>query len=137
MAGLRAIMTLAALNIPTGSPLAALWVGSLFVTSGQVGMLAVGVVAVAMFGFSIGLVWVLGAASARYDALTGRPGTVRRHVGWLRPMASERLDSERSRTGLTWLERLLVVTVVLTALAFELWFLFLSGSPFDQRTGRI
>ena len=135
-AGLRVIMTLAAINLFTGSPLAALWLGSRFVSSGQTSMTAVAVVAGVMFGLSLGLSHVLGAASARYDALTGVPRTVRRHTPWLRPMAPERLDSQSPGSGLTFMDRLLFVTVVLVILAFEVWFFFFSGSPFDQRTGR-
>ena len=37
---------------------------------------------------------------------------------------------------LTALEYLLVGMVILAVVAFEVWFFFYSGSPFDQRSGR-
>ena len=128
--GLNAAMGLAAINIWTGAPLLALWVGSRIVeTSSSVTMLSVFVIAVVLFAASLGLIYLLNVASLAHDRLTGRPQTVRRHVPCLRSMRAERVNWERDRTEITFVERLLVIMVVLAFLAFEAWFFFASPSP--------
>ena len=128
--GLSALMALSAVNIWTGAPLLALWVGSRVVTSAsQVTMMSVFIIAVVLFATCLALIYVLGWASGEYDRLTGKPQTVKRHVPWLRSMRAERVAYEREREGLTPLERLMVVMVVLAFLAFELWFFIASPSP--------
>ena len=127
--GIDAVMALAAINIWTGSPLLALWVGSLVVSSSQVTMSAVGLIVLTMFATSLALIAVLNAASATHDRLTGREQTVRRHVPWLRSMRAERISDERVRDPLTMLDRILVVVVVVAVLAFEAWFFIADPSP--------
>jgi hypothetical protein len=127
--GVDAVMALAAINLWTGSPLLALWVGSQVVSSSQVTMGAVALVAVTMLATSLVLIAILGRASAAHDRLTGRTQTVRRHVPWLRSMRDERVDWERNRATLTALDRLLVAVVVLAILLFEAWFFITDPSP--------
>jgi hypothetical protein len=52
-------------------------------------------------------------------------------------MRGEREMYPGDRLTVTTLERVLVVVVVLAVAAFEIWFFFFSGSPIDQRTGRV
>ena len=127
--GLNVVMTLSAINIWTGSPLLALWVGSRLVTANRLTMTAVAVVAAVMLATSLALIYVLNAASEANDRLLGRKQTVRRHVPWLRSMRAERVEWEREHVELTAMERILVVCVVLAAVAFEVWFFFFSPSP--------
>ena len=130
-------MTLATLNIWTGAPLAALWVGSRLTGGERITMPAVGVTAGLIFFFCWLMIRLLARLSARHDALTGRQATVRRHAPWLRSMSGERSHGAPGETAtLTALEYLLVGMVVLAVLLFEVWFFFYSGSPFDQRSGR-
>jgi hypothetical protein len=129
--GLEAGMALAAVNIWTGSPLLALWVGARVATSTRPSMTVLFVVAVVMFGTALALIAVLNRLSLAHDQLTGRPQMVRRHVPWLRSMRAERVEYERDRQGLTLLERLLVVMVVVAFLAFEAWFFIASPSPIE------
>lgn len=127
---LQAAMALAALNIWTGAPLLAVWVGSRVVTSStQVTMGAVALVVVVLFASCLALVWVLSWASATYDEITGRRQTVRRHVPWLRSMRAERVNYERAKHEVTLLERMLVIMVAVVVIAFEVWFFFFSPSP--------
>ncbi len=127
---LQVAMALSAINIWTGAPLFALWVGSRATTSSTtVTMAPVLLVVVVLFTGCLALTYALSWASARYDALTGRPQMVKRHVPWLRSVRGERVDYERDRKGITPLERLLVIMVVLAFLAFELWFFIASPSP--------
>lgn len=127
--GLEAAMVLCTLNIWTGAPLLALWVGSRAVDSTQVTMSAVFLVVVVLFASCLALIWALNLASAAHDQLTGRRQAVRRHVPWLRSMRAERVDYERSRTTVTVLDRIVVGMVVLAVVAFELWFFIASPSP--------
>lgn len=127
--GLAALMALASLNIWTGSPLLALWVGSKVVGGSGLSMGAVGVVVVVLAVLVLALASALGRLGARYDELTGRPPPPRQPAPWLRSMRAERDRHAAEKRGLTALERLLVVTVVLAVSAFEVWFFFFSGSP--------
>jgi hypothetical protein len=128
--GLSALMALAAINIWTGAPLLALWVGSRVVSSStQVTMGSVFLIVVVMFATGLVLIWLLNWASTTYDRITGRPRTVKRHVPWLRSMRAERVDYEREKQEITPLERILVISVVLAFLVFEAWFFIASPSP--------
>ena len=128
--GLQIGMALAAVNIWTGAPLLAIWVGSRVSASATtVSMGPVLLVVVVLFVTCLGLIYVLSWTSTRYDALTGRPQSVKRHVSWLRSVRGERVNWERERNAITPLERLLVIMVVLAFLAFEAWFFIASPSP--------
>jgi hypothetical protein len=127
--GLDAVMILAAVNIWTGSPLLAVWVGSRVVSSSRPTMGALFLIVVVLAAMSIALIYVLNSASAAHDRLTGRRQAVRQHVPWLRSMRAERVETERSKRELTVLERVLVITVVVAILLFEVWFFFFSPSP--------
>jgi Mn2+/Fe2+ NRAMP family transporter len=127
--GLEAAMILAALNIWTGAPLFALWVGSRVVNSMQVTMGAVFLIAATLFASCLGLIYALSWASIQHDRITGRKQTVRRHVPWLRSMRAERVDWERTKTSVTTLDRVMVIMLVLAVIAFEIWFFVASPSP--------
>jgi hypothetical protein len=130
-------MALATLNVFTGAPLLGLWVGSRLVDDGQISMLAVFGVAVVMFAAAYAMIIVLGWLGAKDDQLSGKGATVRRHTPWLRSMSGERpANMPGVRAQLNALEYILVAGVVLAALAFEYWFFFKAGSPFDGRSGR-
>ncbi|TMM10077.1 MAG: hypothetical protein E6G00_08235 [Actinobacteria bacterium] len=134
--GLMAAMTVVGLNICTGNPLLALWVGSRVVGGGTLTMGAVGLVAAMMGVVGLALAQLLAWLGAAYDRASGRTSSVRTHVPWLRSMRSERVEYERGRSGLTGMEMVLIAMVVLSVAAFEVWFFFFSTSPIDQRSGR-
>jgi uncharacterized membrane protein YidH (DUF202 family) len=129
-------MVVLTLNIWTGGPLLALWIGSRVERSGRPSMLAIAIVAVALAVISYALVRLLARIDAVEARVTGRPSTVRRHVPWLRSMRGERPHEDRARPGLSSLELVLVSCVVMVIVLFEIWFFFFSPSPIDQRTGR-
>jgi hypothetical protein len=133
---LTAAMALVAVNIWTGSPIFALWVGSQVQGGGHPRMESVAVVAVVMTATSLVLIRLLAVLGRRHDELTGNVAQVRTHVPWLRSMRGERPLYPGEKPRITALERVLVVTVVLATIAFQIWFLFFSGSPFDSRSGR-
>jgi hypothetical protein len=118
------LMWLAAVNIPTGAPVAAIWVGSR-VQGGAVGlsMTAVLAVLVALGLICAALVWALDRLAATHDRLIGtRPA--RRQTTWMRPF-----NDRSGSASLRALDRILVATVVGAGVAFEAWFFFLAGSP--------
>jgi hypothetical protein len=130
-------MSLTTINIWTGGPLFALWVGSRVQSSGPPSMAAVGVVAVVLGAVSFGLVRLIAIFDATYERLTGRGARVSRHVPWLRSMRGERPHYEKQRArDLSPLEVILIVSVVAAVVVFEIWFFFFSGSSIDQRSGR-
>jgi hypothetical protein len=130
------LMSVLTLNVWTGSPLLALWIGSRVQGSGPPSMAAIGAVAGSLAVFSVVLVRAISLLSDRYDKLTGRPRGPREPAPWLRSLRSERDQERAKRAGLTALERILVVSVVLVVAAFEAWFFFFSGSPFGEGSGR-
>ena len=119
---------LVAINIWTGGPLLALWVGSKVVPSSGLSMGAVFVVIAVLLASVLLLSTALTRLSHAYDNLTGRPPAQRRTSPWMRSMRGEREEFARSRAGISPVERLVVATVVLAVLASEAWFFFLAGS---------
>lgn len=134
--GLLVVMTIVTINVWTGSPLMALWVGSRVSEAGTPTMTAFAVVGLTMVAISLSLVKVLGYLGATYDQLVGRRPAVRRHTAWLRSMSGERPHEQGVEYRLSALDIILVTSVVLAVVAFEIWFFFYSGSPIDGRTGR-
>ncbi len=127
-------MAVVTLNIWTGAPLLALWIGSRVQGGGPPTMGAVAVVVVSLLIVVLGLLRLLAALSAAH-AIPGQH-EVRRHVPWLRSMRGERESYRGNATQLTALDRTLVSVVVIAIAAFEIWFFFFSTSPIDQRSGR-
>ena len=133
---LAAAMGVAALNVWTGSPLFAIWVGARFQGEGPPKMATLFVVAAVLGAVSFALVKLLAIIGAAYEEAAGEVRTVRTHAPWLRSMRGEREHYAGERPRLTALERTLVVMVVVAIAVFEIWFFFFSGSPIDGRSGR-
>jgi hypothetical protein len=134
--GLAALMAFLALNIWTGSPLLALWIGSRIQgeeSQASMGAFVAVIGCLALFSFLLyqGLKWTMHA----YQETTGTLPTVRAHAPWLRSMRGERPE-HGTAARISGAERIVVVTVLLAAVAFELWFFFLSGSPIGGGGGR-
>ena len=126
--GLATLSAVIAVNIWTGCPLFAVWVGSRAVGSSGLSMGAVFLVVAVLAAGEIALTFALTWLSARYDELTGRPPAARRTSPWLRSMRGEREDFAKRRQGVSPVERIVVVSVVLCVGAFEVWFFFFAGS---------
>jgi hypothetical protein len=134
--GLAILIALASLNIWTGGPLFALWVGSRVQGSGPPTMGAIAVTTLVLLAVVLLLVRLLAALQRAYEECTGTGATVRAHTPWLRSMRGERPVYPGEKARLTTPERILVIVAVLGVAAFEVWFFFYSGSPIDQRSGR-
>jgi hypothetical protein len=129
-------MALATLNIWTGGPLLALWIGSRVQNEGPPSMLAISAAAIALGVISYLLVRALAWLDAAYGRVAGRQSSVRNHVPWLRSMRGERPHQQKRVSDLSPLEVILVVSVVVVVALFEVWFFFYSPSPIDRRSGR-
>jgi len=127
LAGIAAATTL----IWTGAPLLALWVGSRAQTSTQPSMTAVALVLLTLGVTCFLLLVTLQRLSSAYDRLVGRR-RARGHTPWLRSLSGERVTRGTQMAAVDAPERVLVVSVVLAVLAFEVWFFFLSGSSLPR-----
>ena len=127
--GLLTAMALLTINIYTGGPLFAVWVGSKVQGSGPPSMGALVSVAATLGAVSLALIWLMSRVGSRYDALSGKNRSVRRTVPWLRSMRGERQTDARERGEHTSsMDMILVGCVVLGVMAFEVWFFFFAGS---------
>ena len=120
---------LISVNLWTGFPLFAVWVGSKVQGSfGSPSMTAVLVVvvvfAVLAFAAAMALAWL----NTRYDELTGRKPPPRQVYPWLQSLRAERQTEARRQRGVSGAERVVVIAVVAAVLVFEIWFFFFAGS---------
>jgi hypothetical protein len=118
-----------AINIWTGAPLFALWVGAEVVGEKQLTFGAVFIVVVVLGVLVLAMAFALARLNAMYDRLIGRP-TRERRLTWLRSMRDEDWRSELHRqAGTTILEWIVMASVCLAVLAFVVWFFAFAGSP--------
>lgn len=122
---LASAAALVAVNIWTGAPLLALWVGSQFTGTQRLSMGAVAIVLIALGVFVGVLVWLLGRLDAAYVELMSPPGgTARVASPWLRSMRSERDDLIAGSRSMNAIERIAIVSASICALALNVWFFF-------------
>ena len=127
--GIVTASALCSINLWTGAPLFAVWVGSR--VQGNVNNLSmtavvsvIVVLAAMVFLLAMALTWL----NAKYDDLSGRPAAARQTSPWLRSMRDEREHDVREKYGISGVERIVVICAVAGVLAFELWFFFFAGS---------
>jgi hypothetical protein len=120
---------LTSINIWTGAPLLAVWVGSqVQAAQDRLSMTALFAVVVTLAATVFALAWLLAWINGRYDELTGRSQEARYTSPWLRSMRGERETDVRRKHGISAVERVVVISVVAAVLAFEIWFFFFAGS---------
>jgi hypothetical protein len=135
--GLAALAALIALNLWTGSPLLALWIGSQVQgDESQPSMGAFLTVLGCLVVFSVLLYQALKRVAHAYREAAGALPTMRTHAPWLRSMRGERPEHAGPRAQASAPERIIVACVILAALAFEIWFFFFSGSSIGGGSGR-
>jgi hypothetical protein len=121
---LAMLSTLVGINLWTGGPLLAMWVGSrIQEASGQLTMSAVGATLGVLIATTLILYRLLVILNARYNSVMGRPEQ-RVRVSWLKPMSGERKALERGKRPVTVVERVVIVSVVLAVQAAVVWFFF-------------
>jgi hypothetical protein len=123
LAGLTAVL---AINLWTGAPIFAIWVGSRVQKGTGLSMSTVLVVMAVLAACVTLLVLALTRVEAAYKTVTGQE-THRRTAPWLRSMRGERPELAQQE-GLTGFEKGLAAAVVLGVIAFEGWFFFFAGS---------
>ena len=133
---LVAAMAVLALNVFTGSPVVAVWVGSKVQGEGPPTMAAFGTAALVLAATSYVLLRLLAVTGSAHDRLVGVRPSIRTHLPWLRSMRGGRPHEAAGDQTLSALEAILVLVVFLAVAAFEIWFVFFSTSPIDQRSGR-
>jgi hypothetical protein len=132
--GLVTASALCAINLWTGAPLFAIWVGSK--VQGNLNNLSmtavftvIVILAVTVFALGYLLTWL----NNKYDDLTGRPAVARQTSPWLRSMRDERDDAVQRKYGIGGVEKVVVLCAVAGVLAFELWFFFFAGSSLPNQ----
>jgi hypothetical protein len=132
--GLVTASALCSVNLWTGAPLLAVWVGSKVQGNlNNLSMTAVFSVIVVLGALVFLLAWALTWINAKYDQVTGRPAEARHTSPWLRSMRDERETDTRQKFGISPIERVVVISVVAAVLAFEIWFFFFAGSSLPNR----
>jgi hypothetical protein len=122
LAGTTAFVTV---NIWTGCPLLALWVGSRVSSSHVLSMAAVGLVVLVLAVLELAMLLVLAWLNNIYDELTERP-QAEHGATWLR---SEPHDHVSQRAGVSTLERIIMFNVWVAVLALAVWWVFFAGPP--------
>jgi ABC-type multidrug transport system fused ATPase/permease subunit len=125
---LAAATAFVAINLWTGAPLLALWVGSMVVGTRALSMgavfVVVAVLATLTYAMAHALVWL----NETYNRLTGRREGERR-LRWLRSMNSQGPRPEEERQAGTLLEQIVMSSVYLAVITFLVWFFGFAGSP--------
>jgi hypothetical protein len=127
--GLVTASAVCSINLWTGAPLFAVWVGSK--VQGNLNNLSMTALfsVVLVLGATVFLLgYLLTWLNAKYDELTGRPPAARQTSPWLRSMRDEREENVRQKYGIGGVERVVVICAVAGVLAFEVWFFFFAGS---------
>jgi hypothetical protein len=119
------------INLFTGAPLLALWVGSQVQTSSAVSFAGLVVVVAVLIVTVAIIVFLLLHVESAYKAATGQAQT-RRRLPWMRSLRDERDEFSRERNPLNGFERVLVAVVLLAMAAFEVWFFFFAGSSLPR-----
>lgn len=125
---LSALTIVISVNLWTGFPLLALYLGSRVSRGTQVSMGAIGVALLSLCVFTAVGVAALGRISSRYDRIAGRAPGPRQAAPWLRSMRAERATRDQPRRPANAIETIVVVSVVVAVIAFEVWFFFFAGS---------
>jgi hypothetical protein len=126
MAGVTAVVTV---NIWTGCPLLALWLGSQAVGQGTLSMAAVAVVLVVLGALEFVMLIVLAWLTSIYDELIGLV-RVEPHASWLRNLCKPPAEAHVSRrVGITSLEGIVVINVYVAVATLMTWYLLFAPHP--------
>ena len=120
---LAALTTIVSINLWTGGPLFALWVGSRIQSAaGQLSMGAVVATVGVLIVVSLILYRMLAGLNGRYDRAIGRTAR-RQQTAWLRPMSGERHSLTATRPP-TFVEKIVSLSVVVAVEGLLVWFFF-------------
>jgi hypothetical protein len=125
MAGVTALVTV---NVWTGCPLLALWVGSQAVGTQTLSMAAVGVVLVVLAILEFLTVLALAWLTNVYDELIGLR-RVEHKATWLRRLCAPEAAGLRQKLGVTSLEGVVVINVYVSVVTLVVWYIFFAAHP--------
>jgi len=123
MAGATAFLSI---NLWTGSPLLALWLGSQVAEEQALSFKPLLVVVLSLAAFTLAISVALGWLESRYRLLVGLPLREGR-LTWLRAFNAQREPVRH--VPMSALERIVTVFVYIAVTALLIWFLFFAGSP--------
>ncbi len=128
---IAATTALLTLNIWTGAPLAAMWIGSKVAAEQPLSMLGVCTVVISLAALDFGLTMALTWLNSLYREIAGLPPAAKRTIG-LRSVRgqTELAPGSHSRTGA--LETIVVANVYLAFAAMAVWYVFFAGAPFSM-----
>ena len=129
-------MVLGTLSIWTVSPVLWLWIGSQTQTSTQPSMGAICLVVMGVMLTTAAIGKALAMLHASYRQLRGGTSIVRVQLSWLQSTRGDRAHAKVPQLEVTVLDAILILSVFVAVGLYEAWFLFLSGSPMDLRSGR-
>ncbi len=113
-------------NLWTGAPLFALWVGSQASDQQVLSMAAVAVVVLVLAVLTLSMLAALLWLEGRYRRLVGHPLREGR-LTWLRSFNAQ--AEPVRQVPLSMVEQIVTVTVYVAVIALLVWFLFFAGSP--------
>jgi hypothetical protein len=127
-AAMAGVTALATVNIWTGCPLVALWVGSRAVGTSELSMSAVVVVIAVLGVLEFAMTLVLAWLTNAYDELIGlrRP---EHPATWTRRLCAPESAGLTRRLGITSLEGIVVINVYVAVLTLVVWYLFFAAHP--------
>jgi hypothetical protein len=127
-AAMAALTALVTVNIWTGCPLLALWIGSRAVGTSELSMAAVGVVLAVLGLLEFAMLLVLAQLTSAYDELIGlrRPEP---QATWIRRICAPDSAGLRRRFPITSLEGVVVINVYVAILTLVVWYLFFAAHP--------
>jgi hypothetical protein len=127
--GLLIPAVLLAVNVWTGFPLLALWIGSQVQGGGSLAITTVFTVvlsfAALVFAAAVGVSWL----NLRYDELTGKRSIRRERFTLAESLTGPARQQTRRERGVNAIEKAVIASVVVAVLAFEVWFFLFAGSP--------
>ncbi len=131
-ATMAAVAALATVNVWTGCPLLALWVGSRAVGAAQLSMAAVIVVLVVLALLEGATLLALAWLTSVYDAIVGiaQPEGEALMRRLCAPPGSPR---SRRRAGVTSLEGIVVINVYVAVVTLVVWYVFFAAHPAPLR----
>jgi hypothetical protein len=128
---LAAATAFLAVNLWTGAPLFALWVGSRAVGQKALSMGAVFVVVIVLAALVGAMVCMMAWLDGTYSRLTGHRLRENR-LTWLRSMNAQGETVSEGVRG-NALENIIMASVYLAVAVFVVWFFFFAGSPLPGR----
>ena len=121
---LAAASMLVSINVCTGFPLLALWIGSRAANGNVFSWIGIITAIVSLAVLAALGVAALSRLSARYDKVAGRPRPTRQPRPWEISMSGGRGAAGRAQRGSNPVEMIVVLTVVAAFIALEVWYFF-------------